>query len=476
MSSQDTPQGAHAVSQTNDEKIRPHSPADNDDAASGKGDPVVNLEVFRQTEDGVQFRTVSWQRATIIFLKIQFAMSILSVPGALATLGAVGGALSIVGWHTLNTYTAVILGEFRNRHPECHTLADMCGRLWGRAGKEFVGLQILVAQVLISAAGIVSISTAFNAVSDHGTCTVVFTLVSAILITAFSSVRTFSHLGWLTWIGFFTFFVAVFIFAVAVTQQDRPAMAPKTGDFDLGWTAIAHPTFVAGITASANIFISNSGSSMYLPIISEMRRPEHYRKAALVTGVLVLAMYLSFSLVIYRWCGVWLATPAFGSAGTLFKKLSYGIALPGLIIGVGIYQHVAAKYIFVRILRDSHHLQENTTVHWATWVGSNLVLGILAFIVAEAVPILNYLLGLAGAICFAPFSLLFPALLWMQDFKSYRNGSIGKKAAYYFHVFVALVGSFMVVAGTVAVSIRDAYRSGLIAKVFNCADNSGTIS
>lgn len=30
-------------------------------------------------------------------------MSILAVPGALATLGAVGGALSIVGWEVLNT-------------------------------------------------------------------------------------------------------------------------------------------------------------------------------------------------------------------------------------------------------------------------------------------------------------------------------------------------------------------------------------
>lgn len=60
-------------------------------------------EIFKDTPDGVKFRTVSWQRATIIFLKIQFAMSILSVPGALATLGAVGGALSIVGWEVLNT-------------------------------------------------------------------------------------------------------------------------------------------------------------------------------------------------------------------------------------------------------------------------------------------------------------------------------------------------------------------------------------
>ncbi len=62
-------------------------------------------EVFKLTDNGVDFRTVSWQRATIIFLKIQFAMSILSVPGSMAVLGAVGGALSIVGWDILNTCT-----------------------------------------------------------------------------------------------------------------------------------------------------------------------------------------------------------------------------------------------------------------------------------------------------------------------------------------------------------------------------------
>ncbi|KAL6242937.1 hypothetical protein RBB50_010037 [Rhinocladiella similis] len=443
-----------------------------------KVDILEAREIFHDEAEGVKFRTVSWQRATVIFLKIQFAMSILAVPGALATLGAVGGALSIVGWEVLNTYTAVILGDFRNRHPECHTLADMCGHIWGRIGKELVSLQILVAQVLITAAGIVSCSTAFNALSEHGACTVVFSFVSAVLITIFSSVRTFSRLGWLTWVGFTTFFIAVFIFVVAVTQQDRPAAAPPTGDFDLGWAAVAYPGFVAGITASANIFISGSGSQMYLPVISEMKKPRDYRKAAIVAGVLVGAMYLTFSLVIYRYCGIWLATPAFGSAGTLFKKISYGIALPGLVIGVGIYQHVAAKLIFVRILRNSSHLQANTVVHWSTWLGSNLVLGILGFIIAEAVPILNYLLGLAGSLCFAPFSLIFPAMLWMYDFRGYRRGSTLQKLAYGAHILIVLVGLFMVVGGTygVAVSIKDAFASGLISKVFDCADNSGTIS
>ena len=286
-------------------------------------------------ESVLTFCFFSRPRATVIFLKIQFAMSILAAPSALSTLGAVGGALSLVGWQILNTYTALILGDFRNRHPECHTVADMCGQIFGRIGRELVGLQILVAQVLISAAGIVSCSTALNALSDHGACTVWFSFVATVLITGFSSVRTFSRLGWLTWVGFFTFFVAVFIFVVAVTQQSRPAVAPRTGPYELGWTAIAYPSFAAGITASANLFISGSGSMMYMPIVSEMKNPVDYRKACLVAGVLIGILYLTFSLVIYRWCGIWVSTPAFGSAGPLFKKISYGIALPGLIIGVG---------------------------------------------------------------------------------------------------------------------------------------------
>ena len=78
-------------------------PPQDSDHAADKGKALESREIFKDSTDGVKFRTVSWQRATIIFLKIQFAMSILSVPGALATLGAVGGALSIVGWEVLNT-------------------------------------------------------------------------------------------------------------------------------------------------------------------------------------------------------------------------------------------------------------------------------------------------------------------------------------------------------------------------------------
>jgi len=106
-----------------------------------------SYEVFQANVNGVEFRTVSWQRATVLFVKFNFAMSILSIPGALAALGSVGGSLSIIGFTSLNTCeleevsigdyetwkltmrcvdTGVVLGDFRHRHPECHSRPPPC--------------------------------------------------------------------------------------------------------------------------------------------------------------------------------------------------------------------------------------------------------------------------------------------------------------------------------------------------------------
>jgi hypothetical protein len=61
------------------------------------------------------------------------------------SLGALGGALSVVGWGALNTYTAVVQGNFRNSHPGCHSIADMSEVLGGVVLKEITGALFLVA-------------------------------------------------------------------------------------------------------------------------------------------------------------------------------------------------------------------------------------------------------------------------------------------------------------------------------------------
>lgn len=100
--------------------------------------------------------------------------------------------------------------------------------------------------------------------------------------------------------------------SIGVTTRDRPAAAPQTGDFELGYYVIATPTFIAGMTASATIFVSSAGTSAFIPVIAEMRNPKDYNKALYVCMAFVNAAYLSFSLVVYKWCGQWVANPSLG--------------------------------------------------------------------------------------------------------------------------------------------------------------------
>ena len=385
------------------------------------------------------------------------------------SLGALGGALSVIGWGALNTYTGVIQGNFRNAHAGCHSIADMCYVMGGIWLKEAVGALFLIAYVLCAGSGILGVSIGLNALSTHGACTVWFSFVATVIVAGCASVRKFYSIGWLTWAGFISIFAAVFIVVIAVTTRDRPAGAPQTGDFELGYFVIGHPTFIAGITASATIFVSSAGTSAFLPVISEMRRPKDFNKALYTCMAIVQSAYLCFSLVVYKWCGQWVASPSLGSAGPTVKKVAFGIGLIGLIVSACLYLHVAAKYLFVRILRNSPHLQKNTVIHWGTWLSCTFGLSCISFILAEAVPIFNYLIALTGSVCFAPLAIMLPGFMWLYDHSEYRKGAMSHKLMYYAHWFLPLLGLFICVGGTYGVVqlIINAYANGEIGE-FNC--------
>ena len=457
-------------------------------------------------------------------------------------LGAVPGALIILGWGMLNCYVGVIQGDFRNNHPHCHSVADMAGVLGGFVAKEFVGGLFLIAWVLCSGAGLLGVSVALNALSDHAICTVYFSLVATVMIAITASVRTFQNLSWLTWAGFISIYVAVFIVVVGVSKsllisffprpsghpsegrsevfefrvandigafvmvysckrsasfdlpfharnhadalcnsatRDRPAAAPATGAYELGYHAISSATtFAAGMTATTTIFVSSAGTSAFIPVVAEMRKPRDFRKALYTCMAFVTASYLTFALVVYAWCGAWVASPALGSAGPVIKKVSYGIGLIGLIVSACLYLHVAAKYLFVRLLRNSRHLQRNTLVHWGTWLGCTVGLSVIAFLLAEAIPVFNYLVAFTGSLCFAPLALCLPACLWMHDHATWRSGQgVARMTAYWLHVGLILLGIFICVGGTYSVvkQIIAAYADGTIGEHplrFSCTNPS----
>jgi hypothetical protein len=197
----------------------------------GKFDPENDGEIFKRGEGIEDFRTVPWIHTSVIFLKrktvlasyiyrepctdyhaiVIFATGVLTIPSAMYTLGAFPGAINVLGWQGLNTWCALVQGQFRNNHPGCHSIADMGQLVGGRIVKEITGVLFLVAFIIVGASGMVGVSTALNALSNHSLCTNYFSIIAAIMVGLCASVRKFEKIAWITWAGFASVFIAVFI-------------------------------------------------------------------------------------------------------------------------------------------------------------------------------------------------------------------------------------------------------------------------
>jgi hypothetical protein len=106
------------------------------------------------------------------------------------------------------------------------------------------------------------------------------------------------------------------------------------------------------------------------------------------------SLYIVTAMVIYRYAGPDVASPALSSAGPLMKKVAYGLAIPTVVIAGVVFGHVACKYIYVRIFRGSAHMHQNSFLAIGSWVAIALGVWVVAWVIAESIPVFNELLSL----------------------------------------------------------------------------------
>lgn len=301
-----------------------------------------------------------------------------------------------------------------------------------------------------------------------------------IVIASVASVRKIQHLGLVTWVGFGSMVTAILIVVIAVTVPERPAAAPKTVDFELGFSAIppAGTTFASAWAASLAIFSSSANTSGFVPVISEMRRPTDFFKSLYTCMTWITTSYLALAITMYAYCGKWVTSPALGSAGPTIKIVAYAIAIPGLIAGAMICVHVAAKSLFVKALRGTHHLTENTKTHWTVWLTCTYGTGFAGWILSEAIPFFSSLVSLIGALGFGPLGICLPAILWFSLHKDMARETWAGRAASSAHIALFLLGLLVTIGGTYAnvLTIIEHFRAGEVGSPFQCTDNSGTVA
>ncbi|KAJ9093042.1 hypothetical protein QFC21_006533 [Naganishia friedmannii] len=417
-------------------------------------------------EDGPNYRNLGWTGACIVMIKVQVGLGVLSIPATLHTLGIVPGVILMLVICAMNTWSDWVVGAFKRRHPEVYSVADVGYMFGGAIGREVMGAIYWIFMVAVVGSSLLSISIALNAMSMHATCTAVFVAVALVITFIFASIQTLDKIAWLTWCAVFGLVAALLVVTIGVGIQDRPADAPATGPWDKDLQIFGRPSFLAAMSAVAQLVTAFAGAPAFFSIAAEMRDVRLFTRSLYCAQTFMISLYLAIGITVYYYSGQYVASPALGSAGVLLKRVAYGIALPALIVTAVIYAHLPAKWMFVRALQGTADLTKNTVKHWVYWLGSVFIVVIVAYIIASAVPVFSGLLGVIG-------------FMWFYDHWEERrtNKTWKYRALVAWNVFQIVAGSLIMVAGTwgSVIEIRDAYNANGGTKPFACDDNSNSV-
>ncbi len=150
--------------------------------------------------------------------------------------------------------------------------------------------------------------------------------------------------------------------------------------------------------------MKTAGHVGFFSFQAELEDPRDFKKALFLEQVIAVTFYSLISIVIYYYAGPLVASPALGSTSFVIRKVCFGICLGTIVIAGVINGSVACKYIYLRVWKGTDVVHETSFRSLASWWGICAACWIASWLLAEAIPNFNLLLGLIGALFGSWFS------------------------------------------------------------------------
>lgn len=444
-------------------------------------DKYIIEQQNNERENDIKYRTCSWQKTAALLFSEYICLAILSFPWSYSVLGLIPGLIltALVALSTL--YTGLVLWEFCLKNPTVRDVCDIGQHLfWGKKWAWwFTAICFLLNNTLIQGLHVLVGAKYLNSVTNHGACSVVFSVITTVICFVFSMPRTFSGMSQLAVFSALTMFIAVVLCIVFAGIQDHPASWDGT---PIVWRLIPAKgtTFTAGMSAFLNIVYTFVGQITYPSFIAEMEDPREFRK---VLYMVTLAEFIVFSLagsIIYVYVGEYYITaPAFGSLSTKYMKIAFSFAIPTIVFLGVLYSAVSARLIFYNIFKGTKHISSNTVTGWAAWIGIVAITWIAAFIIAEVIPFFSDLLSLMSSLFDTWFGFVFWGVAYIQ-LRHQERGDGWWRNLDWKGTFMLGLNIFLIICGFVVLgpgtyssvnSIILSFQSGSVGSVFSCANN-----
>ncbi|TQW00980.1 aromatic and neutral aliphatic amino acid permease [Cordyceps javanica] len=426
----------------------------------------------------INFKTLSWWKGGIVLIAETVSLGILSLPSVIATLGLAPGIILILVMSFLSTYSGLMLGEFQKEYPYVENFGDaveVIGRTLGsirllgynitvaRIFQEVFGWAQAIFQIFVMGAHLLTWTICLNALSDHAACTIVWAVVGLAVFWVLNLPRTLRHTSWMSMASCISITVATLMTVGDVATNKPIGATPIEISRELGFTS--------AFLAVTNIAVAFSSHSCFFGVIGEFEKPQDWPKALALLQIVDTSLYLVAAIVIYYYIGANVPSPALSAAGSeTMRKAIWGVAIPTIVIAGVIYGHVAGKYIFGRIFKNSKHLVRRTFVSVVGWSGLTLAMWAFALVIAESIPVFNSLLGILSALFVSWFSYGLPGIFWLWMRKGSWFSSPGRIFSFGANVLLVITGTLLCVLGLWASVEAIANEKGT--KPWSCANNA----
>ncbi|OOF92035.1 hypothetical protein ASPCADRAFT_175658 [Aspergillus carbonarius ITEM 5010] len=389
----------------------------------------------------IKYKTLKWWQCGLLMICESVSLGVLSLPAAVATLGFVPAVILIVGLGILATYTGYNIGLFRERYPHIQNLADAGEILMGPFGRELFGLGQFLFCIFVMGSHLLTFRVMMNTITDHGTCSIVFSVIGMVICIVLSIPRTMKGMTLISFASFLSIFSAVMITMIGVGVEKHPGRIIE---------ATVHTNLYTAFSAVSNIVFAYCAHVAFFGLIAEMEQPKDFKKSLFMLQSFEIALYVTAACVVYYYVGKDVQSPALSSAGPLLKKVAYGVAIP-TIVGAGVVNgHIGLKYIYFRACHKSDLIHSRSRRSVAIWIGLGLVCWIVAWIIAEAIPVFSDLNGLISALFASWFSYGLSGIYWLH--LNYGQWFAGprKICLFVLNVAVAVFGLVLCVLGLYA--------------------------
>ncbi|CZT20350.1 probable neutral amino acid permease [Ramularia collo-cygni] len=439
-------------------------------------DTELNLTQQTTLHEGEQkFHKLGWKRLTVCLIVEAIALGSLSIPSAFATLGMVPGVILCVGLGLIAIYTSHVIGQVKLRHPHVMDYADGVQLIWGKFGYHLTSVMFVLFLVLLVGSHVLTGTIAWiSIVGKEDLNALMWGGVSAIILLLVALPPTFAEFAILGYIDFVSIILAIGITIISTGIQ---AHNREGGLGAVDWTLwpAADTTFYSAFLSVTNIVFAYSFAVCQFSFMSEMHRPQDYIKSIWALGIIEIFIYTITGALVYAFVGNGVRSPALLSASPLVARIAFGVALPVVFISGSINGTVVGKYIMGRVFKNSEIRFINTKKGWGIWIALITFITLIAFVIAEAIPFFNALLGLISALFISGFTFYFPALFWFQ---LVREGKWNKDRhnimMSILNAIVLIIGLLVLACGTYA-SVEDIlhqYTDGEVRSPFSTDSKS----